>query len=88
MQSPWAAQKARRPKRKGQNPRPRNRVDARGEEASAGDPLGRPSSVCKLLITFSTRLEQWNTNELNPVCSAIWSLVTKRVKAHFLFSPI
>lgn len=42
------------PSEKGQNPRPRNRVDARGEDASAGDPLGRPSSVCKLLVTFST----------------------------------
>ncbi|KAJ6948589.1 hypothetical protein NC651_002803 [Populus alba x Populus x berolinensis] len=49
--------KLRGPREKGQNPRPRNRVDARGEEASAGDPLGRPSSVGKLLITFSTRLE-------------------------------
>ena len=49
--------KLRGPREKGQNPRPRNRVEARGEEASAGDPLGRPSSVCKLLVTFSTRLE-------------------------------
>lgn len=47
---------------RGQNPsfewkRPPDKVDARGEEASAGDPSGRPGSVCKLPITFSTRLE-------------------------------
>ncbi|KAJ6750969.1 hypothetical protein OIU85_001496 [Salix viminalis] len=60
----------------------------RGEEASAADPSGRPGSVCKLPITFSTRLV-WN-NEIpmsGPAQSRVLSHLEfgKSTKSSFLY---